>query len=129
MYIPSQDDIGEEYLYLQGMTLPAIAREMLILRGGPRQKTLEEHEWEKLKEGKPLPISIWHEADARAYYEATEAQRAAWNAYAQREANRVSETLDAYETIHGLIGYDRDGNITDWCPPLFFPEWLATQKP
>lgn len=74
------------------------------------------------------PVAIWHEGDAAAFYAATKEEQAAWNEYANSEARKFSENLATYETIHGCIGTDRDGNITNWCPPLFFPEWLEKRK-
>lgn len=85
-------------------------------------------EFEKVSEGKPRPIAIWHEGDAIAYYKATEEERMAWNAYAQRSADEFQDTLDAYETLHGYPGRDRDGKFTNWCPPLWFPEWLEARN-
>lgn len=94
------------------------------------EPTDEKEALEAASNGKPHPICIWHAGDAIAYYKATEADREAWNAYAQREADKFNSdpSLDSYDSISTHIGMDRDGKITDWCPPLFFPEWLAQHK-
>lgn len=74
------------------------------------------------------PIAIWHDGDNAAYQEATEEEQNAWDSYANQEAQKVQDTLDAYETVAGLIGTNRDGKITNWCPPKFFPEWLESYR-
>lgn len=83
--------------------------------------------------GKPVlhkdkPVAIWHAGDANAFHEASKEERDAWNDYANEEAAKFQRSLDAYETVHGHIGYDRDGKITAWCPPMFFPEWLEQYR-
>lgn len=74
------------------------------------------------------PVAIWHAGDAYAFYTSSPDEKDAWNAYAQAEADKAQARLDTYETIHGLIGTNRDGKITSWCPPLFFPEWLEQYR-
>lgn len=93
-----------------------------------RPSTESEAEWAKLSAGKAPPVAIWHRGDARAYYDATEDERSAWNFYAQTRANEVSNSLDFGQTLVGMVGWDRDGNVTNWCPELFFPEWLAKRR-
>lgn len=84
----------------------------------------------QLSKGKAAPYCIWHEGDLRAYYEATEEDRAAWNRYVEREADAFNSRpdLDSYDSIRTHTGVDRDGKVTGWCPPLFFPEWLEAWK-
>ena len=77
---------------------------------------------------KDRPIAIWHRGDAEAFYASSKEEQEAWNNYANLEASKFQETLDFGETVHGHIGYDRDKNITNWCPPLFFPEWLEKYR-
>jgi hypothetical protein len=76
------------------------------------------------------PISIWHKGDAEAYYAATKAEQNAWNAYAQAEADAFDNDphRDSYDTTAVFPGWDRDGKMTNWCPPLFFPEWLKAYR-
>ena len=76
------------------------------------------------------PIAIWHKGDAQAYYAATPEEQAAWNAYAQAEADAFDNDphRDSYDSTAVFAGVNRDGEITSWCPPLFFPEWLAARK-
>lgn len=90
--------------------------------------TLEVPELTSLKVGKALPIAIWHRGDLIAYYSSSEQERSDWNIYAQREANIFSNKLAANESIGQYTGVDRDGKITNWCPPLYFPEWLEERN-
>ncbi len=87
-------------------------------------------DFEKLSQGKDRPVAIWHDGDARAYYLATDEERVAWNQYAQSEADRfdADTSLDSYDSTSTAIGQDRDGRITSWCPPIFFPEWLEARR-
>lgn len=84
----------------------------------------------RLSAGKAKPYCIWHNGDLKAYYEATEEDRAAWNRYVEREADAFDSNprLDSYDSVRTATGMDRDGKITGWCPPLFFPEWLEAEK-
>lgn len=87
---------------------------------------------DELSKGKARPISIWNEGQARAYYEATEEVRAAWNRYAQAEANIFDNNpnLDSYDSVHTHTGYDKEaGRVTPWAPPLTFKEFAALRSP
>lgn len=77
------------------------------------------------------PIAIYHKGDAASFYASMPETQAAWNAYAQAEANKfnTSGELDSYDSTNTVTGINRDGKITGWCPPMFFPEWLAAQSP
>lgn len=93
-------------------------------------KSSEEQELVEVSKGKEKPISIHHIGDAIAYYKAPIEVRNAWNAYAQREADILNNSgvLDSYDSTNTIIGRNRDGQITSWCPPLFFPEWYEKWK-
>lgn len=95
-----------------------------------RKPTNSEQSWEALTKGKPKPIAIYHRGDAEAYYRATEEERYAWNEYAQTEADKYNSSPDrnGYESTGTDIGWDRDGNVTNWCPPMYFPEWLSNRR-
>lgn len=85
-------------------------------------------DFNELAKGKARPICIWNEGQARAYYEATEEQRAAWNRYAQAEADIFNNNprLDSYDSTATHTGYDKEaGCVTPWAPPLTFREFLA----
>lgn len=73
------------------------------------------------------PIAIYHALDAEAYYAQTTETQDAWDEYAQREADKFDNDpgRDSYDSTNVFIGVDRDGNITPWCPPVYFPEWLV----
>ena len=75
------------------------------------------------------PVAIWHEGDAKAFRSASPENQDAWNEYAQKCADEFNTDpdLDSYDSTQTSIGVDRDGKITRWCPPLFFPEWLANR--
>ena len=90
---------------------------------GPQQ-------FDELAKGKPKPVSIWNKGQAIAYYEATEELRAAWNAYAQAEADKFNSNprLDSYDSVHTHTGYDKEaGRVTPWAPPLTFKEFVAAR--
>lgn len=70
------------------------------------------------------PVAIWHDGDARAYYEASPDEQQAWNTYANREMASFDLGFDAGEPVF----IDRDGKLTDWSPPTYFPEWLAEHR-
>ncbi len=92
--------------------------------------TADELELREAAIGKERPISIWHRGDQLAYFRATDEERSAWNVYAQFSANEFDNDprRDSYDSTAVFAGYDRDGNVTSWCPPLYFPEWLAARK-
>lgn len=93
-------------------------------------RTSRAEDMDTLSRGKDRPVAIWHNGDARAYYLATDEERDAWNRYAQCEADRfdADPSLDSYDSTSTAIGLDRDGRITSWCPPIFFPEWLDARR-
>jgi len=80
--------------------------------------------------GKETPYCIWHSGDLMAYYGATDDDRAAWNRYVQREADAFDDDphRDSYDSVRTATGVDRDGKVTNWCPPLYFPEWLEARN-
>lgn len=73
------------------------------------------------------PWYIYHSGDYDAYLTATPEIQDAWNAYAKKAAANFNNdpSLDSYDSTSTYPGRDRDGNWTNWCPPLWFPEWLA----
>lgn len=83
-----------------------------------------------LSAGKKPPLCIYFEDDLLAYYEATDEDRQAWNEYAQRSADIFNSdpSLDSYDSTNTVTGRNRVGDITRWCPPMFFPEWLAERR-
>ena len=87
------------------------------------KKTEDEQYFADISCDKPRPIAIYNRADAIAYYESDEATRAAWNRYAQAEADEFSKDLDQGESVGAYTATDRDGNLTSWAPPVWFPEW------
>ena len=94
------------------------------------KKNHTENKWDVIAADKDKPTAIWHDGDARAYYEATEDERAAWNVYAQNEADAFNNDphRDTYDSTAVFPGRNRDGKTTFWCPPVFFPEWLANRR-
>lgn len=89
-----------------------------------------DEEYRLASTGKAKPYCIWHRGDALAYYAATEEERAAWNEYVSAEVEKFDSNprLDSYDSVRTATGRDRDGKITGWCPPKFFPEWLQERK-
>lgn len=75
------------------------------------------------------PVAIWHDGDKAAFCASTPAQQEAWNRYAQAAADAFNNDprRDSYDSTAVFAGHDRDGKVTHWCPPKFFPEWLAEQ--
>ena len=90
-------------------------------------KTEDEEYFDEISYGKPRPIAIYNRADAIAYYESDEITRTAWNRYAQSEADEFSKDLDQGESVGAYTAVDRDGKLTSWAPPVWFPEWKSAQ--
>ena len=90
-------------------------------------KTEDEQYFADISEGKPRPIAIYNRADAIAYYESSEPVREWWNRYAQAQADEFSKDFTQGEAIGGYVSTDRDGNLTSWAPPTWFPEWLKAR--
>lgn len=85
---------------------------------------------EALVAGKAPPRRIYEDGDKIAYYQATDAERRAWNAYVAREVEAFNSNprLDSYDSVDVYPGFTRSGRQTPWIPPVRFPEWLAARK-
>lgn len=68
------------------------------------------------------PFMIYHQEDLAKFYEASKAEQVAWNGYAAQAAHELAASPSSD------IGRNRDGVYTNWCPPMFFPEWLAQYR-
>lgn len=47
---------------------------------------------------------------------------------AQKDAFDNDPRRDSYDSTRVFSGHDRDGRVTNWCPPLYFPEWLERRR-
>jgi hypothetical protein len=75
------------------------------------------------------PFCIYHAGDYAAYEAATRSEQDAWNEYANWAAEVFNESdLDSYDSTNTYPGRNRDGETTKWCPPIYFPEWLAAYR-
>ena len=85
---------------------------------------------EALIAGKDPPRRIYEDGDKIAYYQATDAERLAWNAYVGQavETFNSNPRLDSYDSVDVYPGFTRAGRQTPWIPPVRFPEWLATRR-
>lgn len=123
----------DAYTLLTGKTLEGAHVDHQLQKLYPHlctPETDEEKEFKAAAEGKIRPIAIYHRGDALVFFNATEEDREAWNVYAQEEADKFDNDprLDSYDSTRTHSGVNRDGNITSWCPPKFFPEWLAGRR-
>lgn len=85
---------------------------------------------EALAAGKAPPRRIHEDGDRIAYYQATDAERLAWNDYAGEavEAFNSNPCLDSYDSVDVYPGFTRAGSQIPWIPPVRFPEWLAARR-
>ena len=87
-------------------------------------------ELEALVAGKVRPKRIHEDCDKIAFYQATDAERDAWNAYADRAADEFNSDpgLDSYDSVDVYPGWSREGRQIPWIPPTRFPEWVAARR-
>lgn len=87
-------------------------------------------ELRELVAGKTKPYMIPHNGDAICYYLATDEERAAWNAYTAEAVLKFDSdpSLDSYDSHAVYPGHTRDGIVSNWVPPKWFPEWLAERR-
>lgn len=85
---------------------------------------------EALVAGKAPPRRIYEDGDKIAYYQATDAERLAWNAYVGKavETFNSNPRLDSYDSVDVYPGFTREGRQTPWIPKTRFPEWLAARR-
>lgn len=85
---------------------------------------------EALVAGKAPPRRIYEDGDKIAYYQASDAERQAWNDYVERavETFNANPRLDSYDSVDVYPGFTREGRQTPWIPPIRFPEWLAARR-
>lgn len=77
-----------------------------------------------------LPYMIYHSGDRSAFDAASDEEKEAWNKYAVAAAAvfDANPRLDSYGSHSVYPGWDRDGKVTSWCPPKYFPEWLIEYR-
>lgn len=76
------------------------------------------------------PLCIFHDGDRQAFSAATREEQDAWIAYVHKAADDFNNHpyRDSYDSTDVFPGWNRDGKMTPWCPPRFFPEWLARHR-
>lgn len=87
-------------------------------------------ELEALVAGERPPHGIHQDGDKIAYYQASDAEREAWNRFAADEADRFNGNprLDSYDSVDVYPGFTRAGRQIPWIPKTRFPEWLAARR-
>jgi hypothetical protein len=85
---------------------------------------------EALVAGKAPPRRIYADGDKIAFYQATDTERQAWNAYVEHAVEAVNSNprLDSYDSVDVYPGFTREGRQTPWIPPVRFPEWAAARR-
>jgi hypothetical protein len=84
-----------------------------------RKKPLTEKQLHNMP-GDKKPYYIWDTQGARLFYDQTEEVKKAWNDYARREADKVTDP--------GIVDWS-PALAHNWTPPLSIKQWIAALSP